>query len=267
MRLLGREALRGRWGMGIMAFLLYFLTLNVPAVVLMFIPAGTVMVTVYTLLVTGPLALGISIFSLNVFRNEEPAASQVFHGFEKFRKAFLLSLVIGLLIMLRLLLIIPGVILSVFVPFLAPLTIALCIPAIIAALKYSQAFFILVDNPEFGVMECITKSKELMGGNKAKYFLLNLSFIGWALLAAIPVGIYVSMVSLNAQHLIVMEMYEEFSLVFSSPGFIAIATVLSIGTVVVEAYMTVTMAGFYEMLKGNLKPGYIPTTASVVDEV
>jgi len=43
--------------------------------------------------------------------------------------------------------------------------------------------FILVENPEMTAREAIRESKELMKGNKWRLFCLELSFIGWELLA------------------------------------------------------------------------------------
>jgi len=68
-------------------------------------------------------------------------------------------------------------------------TFCFIIPGIIAAIRYSQAFYILAQDSSKGVMQCIEESKWMMRGNKWKLFCLVLSFFGWALLAAIPVGI------------------------------------------------------------------------------
>lgn len=66
------------------------------------------------------------------------------------------------------------------------------IPGIIAQYRYSMAVYILLDNPEFSASECIRRSKEMMVGKKLYLFVLNLSFIGWALLSIVPfVSLYV----------------------------------------------------------------------------
>jgi len=57
------------------------------------------------------------------------------------------------------------------------------VPGIIAYYRYSMAAYIMFDEPELSVMECIRKSKEIMRGNKLDLFTLELSFIGWFLLA------------------------------------------------------------------------------------
>jgi uncharacterized membrane protein len=52
-----------------------------------------------------------------------------------------------------------------------------------------MTFFILRDNPEIGAMEAIDASKQMMLGNKWKYFCLQCRFLGWALLCVPTLGI------------------------------------------------------------------------------
>jgi hypothetical protein len=52
-----------------------------------------------------------------------------------------------------------------------------------------MAFYVLADNPGIGVMAAINESKRLMRGNKMKFFILGLSFIGWLLLGVLTMGI------------------------------------------------------------------------------
>lgn len=59
------------------------------------------------------------------------------------------------------------------------------IPGIIAAYRYSQAIFVLVENPDKGVMQCIRESREMMVGHKWEFFVLELSFILWQLLVLV----------------------------------------------------------------------------------
>lgn len=59
-------------------------------------------------------------------------------------------------------------------------------PGIIAAYRYRMSLYLLLDHPEMGVMECLRTSKQMMKGHKWECFVLDLSFIGWRLLAAIP---------------------------------------------------------------------------------
>jgi uncharacterized membrane protein len=52
-----------------------------------------------------------------------------------------------------------------------------------------MTYFVIVDNPEIGAYEALKVSKKLMDGYKMKLFLLLLSFIGWALLCILTLGI------------------------------------------------------------------------------
>ena len=85
---------------------------------------------------------------------------------------------------------IPYIIVSVLISLFTTLwTLLLIIPGIIAALSYSMVYFIMLDNPEMSAMEAIKESKKIMNGHKMDYFILQLSFLGWAILGAFTLGI------------------------------------------------------------------------------
>ena len=63
------------------------------------------------------------------------------------------------------------------------LYIAILIYVFSRSLLYVLANNICYDNPELSSKECVVRSAELMKGNRGNYFLLSLSFIGWAILA------------------------------------------------------------------------------------
>lgn len=65
----------------------------------------------------------------------------------------------------------------------------LIIPGIIAALRYSMAFYILADDDNIKPIDAIRISKKMMYGHKWRLFKLGLSFIGWILLCAVTCGI------------------------------------------------------------------------------
>ena len=60
-------------------------------------------------------------------------------------------------------------------------------------LSWSQATYVLYDklkNNEYqGIWDVLNTSKQLMVGYKFRYFLFNLTFIGWYFLDAITLGI------------------------------------------------------------------------------
>lgn len=165
LRARARESLRGNWGKAIGGLVLVILLSFVIGLL------GVIPIFGYVLqlLTNGAIALGLYIFYLEIARGENPSVSTVFSGFNFFFKAFLLYLLMAIFTLLW--------------------TLLLIIPGIIAAFRYSQAYFILKDHPEISALEAIRRSKELMVGQKWRLFVLNLTFIGWALLAILTFGI------------------------------------------------------------------------------
>ena len=68
-------------------------------------------------------------------------------------------------------------------------TLLFIIPGLIAAYRYQLTGYILAENPEMGANDAITRSKELMKGNKWRLFCLDFSFIGWDILSVFTLGI------------------------------------------------------------------------------
>lgn len=63
------------------------------------------------------------------------------------------------------------------------------IPGIIKSISYSQAMYIALDNPDMSSKECIKMSMDIMKGNKIRYIIMGLSFIGWSLLIPVTLGL------------------------------------------------------------------------------
>ena len=128
-----------------------------------------ILVAVLIFLVLGVVQFGYTVYSLKVFKGEETGVNELFSHFSLILKVFGLSLWMSLFIFLW---------------------ACLCyIPGIIAALRYSQAFYILAENPEKGIRQCVNESKMMMSGRLWEYFVLQLSFILWTLLGAVTCGI------------------------------------------------------------------------------
>lgn len=230
LRTLARETLRGNWKLGFLATFIYMAVISIPPAILIGLfgeAVGTSVGGIYSLLVCGPFVYGYSLFCLNLFRARETKLEQVFYGFENFGKALGLMFLSGLFIFLW--------------------SLLFFIPGVIAAYRYSQAFFILVDNPQMGILECLAASKEIMRGNKFKLFCLQFSFIGWAILASIPQMLFGFVLDAMPSGLA----YELFVLILSIP------------LLFVQLYMSIAEVGFYEILTGHLRPGVIETTAEV----
>ena len=67
----------------------------------------------------------------------------------------------------------------------------LIIPGIIKLIAFALVPYLMADNKydSLGLKELLTKSEEMMNGHKMDYFMLNLSFIGWHILAVFTLGI------------------------------------------------------------------------------
>lgn len=63
------------------------------------------------------------------------------------------------------------------------------IPGIIASYSYAMTGYILAENPELTPKEVLQRSNEMMSGNRWRLFCLQFSFIGWAILSSLTLGI------------------------------------------------------------------------------
>lgn len=130
-------------------------------------------------LLLGPaVSLGSCVYFTSLARSEPSALSQLFSRTNIWLKALGLRFVTGFFIVLW--------------------TLLFVIPGIIAAYRYAMAPYIMADNPDIGIMEAIDTSKEMMRGNKGRLFCLELSFIGWSLLASVCMGVLVYVVGRTA---------------------------------------------------------------------
>lgn len=179
-------SLKGKWGIGVALTLIVFLvTTIVPTIVEVLLSGGfsqwidqaetPLIADMVNLLISFlfiPLSVASYWFYLVIARWNDPKISDVFAVYKEWElslKVIGTSILVGIFTILwSLLLIIPG---------------------IIKGISYSQVFFLLRDNPQLSALEAITESKNRMKGYKWKYFLLNLSFIGWAFIAIFTLGI------------------------------------------------------------------------------
>ncbi len=106
---------------------------------------------------------------VNLVKGVKPEIKDAFAGFKDFWTAFKTTFLVGL--------------------FTALWSLLFYIPGIIKAISYSMSMFIVAENPGISSREAIRRSKEMMHGHKMEYFVLGLSFIGWALLCGITFGI------------------------------------------------------------------------------
>jgi uncharacterized membrane protein len=157
-----REILKGRWGIAVCASLLYLL-------IAFFISSFEEVGLIASLILSGPLALGATIFWLRFTRKQDDKLENIFLGFNNFGTSFIAYIIVLVFTLLwALLLIIPG---------------------IIAALSYSLTFYIIADDKSINAQDAVKKSKKMMYGYKWKLFCLYCRFIGWLLLCILTLGI------------------------------------------------------------------------------
>jgi len=120
-------------------------------------------------LINGPLSAGAAFYFLGLIRKKEPGFEILFIGFSRYFKVL-------------------GIHFFIMINFLIRLPL-LIFPAFISALRYSQCYFLWVDNPDIKPLEALRQSSALMEGNKMKLFQLYCRFIGWGLLCIPTFGI------------------------------------------------------------------------------
>ncbi len=121
------------------------------------------------LVVTPAFALAVIQIYLGMTQGRKPEIGDMFSEFKNFWPAFKVNFLVSL--------------------FTSLWSILFVIPGIVKGLSYSQAMYILAENPEIGALEAIDRSKKMMDGHKMELFVLSLSFIGWMLLGTITFGI------------------------------------------------------------------------------
>jgi uncharacterized membrane protein len=185
-----REQLKGNWGKGILLCFIFSLIVGLPGGINSFANASSSssiglgadpseiisaillkssIAGIITLIISAPLTLGLASCFIKLVRKEAFRLENLFDGFQHFASALVLLLLQTLFTFLW--------------------SLLLVIPGIIAQYRYRMAFYILNDNPELGAFEALKKSKQMMIGYKWKLFCLDFSFIGWALLSCLTLGI------------------------------------------------------------------------------
>ena len=118
-----------------------------------------------------PLYWGYQTLFLGAVRGGEATAKDLFEGYNKelFSRVLTTTLLYYVYVFLW--------------------SLLLFIPGYIKAFSYAMTPYILKDNPEMKNNAAIEESMRMMDGHKLELFILDLSFIGWALLSLLTCGI------------------------------------------------------------------------------
>ena len=132
--------------------------------------AGSAGLTLAIFLLAGALTAGLLTYHRKIWRGEEGELKDLFSKFNKdFPRITKMYLLQTLYVFLW--------------------TLLFIIPGIVMAIAYSQAYFLMLDDPDLQAVDALNKSKELMRGRKWEYFVMYLSFLGWAILGLLTLGI------------------------------------------------------------------------------
>ena len=176
-----RASLRGNWAPAVLASLaLLFLAvlLSVPTELFLYanlgpalffgLQAGSLLISTFLVV---PLGVGYAVACLMLYEtNDDRLSENMFKTafsryWHKVGGMFLMSLKVWLWSLL------------------------LVIPGIIMAFAYAMTPYILEEHPEIGAWEASRVSQKMMRGHKFRLFKLYLSFIGWALLCVLTLGV------------------------------------------------------------------------------
>ena len=123
-------------------------------------------VSVLTTLLGAVLSVGFTLYCMAIRQGQRAEFLTLFDGFSFVGKVIGLSLLTALFTFLWSLLFV--------------------IPGIIAGYRYRFAMYNLCDNPEISILEALDMSKQQTYGYKGQLFVLDLSYLGWGLLASLP---------------------------------------------------------------------------------
>ena len=133
-------------------FACILLASTLPQIALQFAPQN-ILLNIMVICVSAYIQLGLAVYCIGLYKGDEVNYVTIFSRFNGL-KPIVFILILSVVVMLGfILLIIPGIILS---------------------LMYSQVFYILADDPDIGAIEAFNKSEKMMRGHKWQLFLLQL---------------------------------------------------------------------------------------------
>lgn len=129
----------------------------------------SLLLLVVRLALSGAMSMGRATYSLNLIDGVEAEFADLFVGFRRFYDALIMNVVSILMVFLGMLLFV--------------------VPGIILGYAYAMAPYILAETPDISGTEALRLSRQMMKGHKWELFWLELTFIGWSILAAFTLGL------------------------------------------------------------------------------
>ena len=122
-----------------------------------------------SLVVSSVISIGYAQFNMDLVDGDDPKISTLFSKVRQLKTAVIANILVFVRVFFGM--------------------IFFIVPGVIALFKYSMTNYIIAENPGIGAREALEKSKKIMKGNKLRFFLLGLSFIGWEILVVLTFGI------------------------------------------------------------------------------
>jgi len=176
-----------------------YAAMNEVAVPIMSLIVPMAIAVVVVTLVAPAFIFGFKRIFLNLAEDKKPTFGDLFAGFRSLKvwgKAVWLFIMKEVFIALWAMVgFVPGIIFYSFgggdwdLPVGMIFIIVGVILAIAKAISYSQAFYVLVENPHISAKKALAESKDIMGGRAWEAIKLALSFILWILLIIVTAGI------------------------------------------------------------------------------
>ena len=201
---------------------LYFPTTNIDLlsqysdadpVMLSGLPATPLVVFFYLMLFNGVFRLSECLYALTYIRNREVDYRALGESLNYYLKAFGLFLVQTLVVSFW--------------------TMFFIVPGILAALNFTQSFYIFADDPDKSITQILTESKMMMYGNRMNYVRLIICYIPYIMIAYIPAFLFANILS---------------SAAVSKVGILLISMAADIPMFAVYGYICLGRTVFYELM-------------------
>lgn len=179
-----------------------------------------------TVIIGGAGKLGYAKFNLNLIDGRPALLSDLFSQFDRLGTGFCMNFLISL--------------------YTSLWSLLFVIPGIVKSYSYAMTPYILAEHPEMTANQAITESRRIMDGNKGRLFCLEFSFIGWSLLAAVPILVFMPLALSGGIGLLI---------------WLALDVVVLVGTnLFLIPYMEAARAAFYREVS------YVPTVVQTPPE-
>jgi hypothetical protein len=177
------------------------------------LPATPLVLFFYLMLFNGVFRLSECLYALTYIRNRVVDYRALGESLNYYLKAFGLFLVQTLVVSFW--------------------TMFFIVPGILAALNFTQSFYIFADDPDKSITQILTESKMMMYGNRMNYVRLIICYIPYIMIAYIPAFLFANILA---------------SATVSKVGILLISMAADIPMFAVYGYICLGRTVFYELM-------------------